>query len=127
MIITDRDHPERGVLKETWQITSGGIRRERNQEPSGHIENESPEKALRRELEEELGLKVGDYDYHPGSVTIENQESRSFPGLPCSYEIHKFDVFPHPGTKVICDNFIETTEPDGTVSHFEWIPIPQVG
>lgn len=117
----DPSNFNRGTLKELFHVFPDGRKRERNQELSGKIKTgETPNEALLREVWEEFGLRENDLKSRQLSSKTEFEESRSYPGLPCCYIIHLFEVTLHTGSILLPDEF-ETRESDGTVLHFKWV------
>ncbi|MEI7513248.1 MAG: NUDIX domain-containing protein [bacterium] len=115
--------PEKKViLKEIRQTLPDGRKRERNQEPAGKIKlGETPDEALKREIREELKLEPADYTHKALPTRIESRPSKSYPGISCLYIIHPFEIVPNLGTQVLRPWF-ETTQEDGTILYFEWVP-----
>ncbi|XP_031741555.1 uncharacterized protein LOC101208896 isoform X2 [Cucumis sativus] len=90
------------LLLESHQQLSDGTLRNRNRPLSEKMKpNETPESAVYRAVQEELGSILGDSDYSqlvrivPDSyrLKIEERDSVSYPGLSASYVLHSMDVW----------------------------------
>lgn len=121
MHITDPSRPERGKLFVASQTLSDGRVRERNEMPAGKIKGkESPDEGFRREMEEELQLPPEDWTSQSSQTTRELRPSPSYPGLPCVYLVHHFNVVVvNPNSPALQDEFT-LKDGDGGSQVFRW-------
>lgn len=110
-------------LVEQSQILPDGRTRIRNQDPSGKIrQGESPEKALLREMKEELRLNEGEFTFLALSPENEQRPSDSYPGLKCVYVVHGFQVILKPEVHALRDSFLIYIPKEKITHRFEWMP-----
>lgn len=110
-------------LWESHQTLSNGQRKERNHEPGGKIRGEEGRaKAAIRELQEEFGLSPDQYELGESlGMETKTEPSKTFPGLPCIYEVHTLTIKPNDGALPEGD-FSRTDEEDGKTIFFTWVP-----
>lgn len=129
MHICEEGNLERGYFVETEISRDGGKTwQHRKQGTAGKIAGEElPAEALVREIGEELTL-VSDYRLTPISVADEARDSNSYPGLPCVYRVHRFEVMLEPRAFLLVLSFkqdrCEIKGSDGVIHIFQWMPYP---
>lgn len=126
----DIEDEEFGTLIHHKTILPDGRERILNRRPSGKIiAGENPDHAVSREVLEELELPPHWYSIHAKEVVIEEASSKSYPGLPCQYEVHPFKITILSMFMGQCKNGFVTKESDGQVLHFIWdknfVPVPK--
>jgi 8-oxo-dGTP pyrophosphatase MutT (NUDIX family) len=121
--------PTFGTLLHERTVLGDGRVRILHRRPSGKINStETPVHALCREIREELGLEIGDFNGQADKVITEVASSKSFPGLRCEYEIHPFTILPC--REWLTANINGLVRQDGDqVLHFIWcknfVPTPK--
>lgn len=121
MFIHDPSRPERGCLLEWSQTLPDGRIRQRKQTPCGKIKKgETPREALIREIKEELNLDQDGFLFSAMPTKLWTKQSGSYPGLPCLYIMHGFDVVLNQNSPALQDSFTVKTGEDGSSHLFRW-------
>lgn len=116
---------ERGILLEKMQVLPNGSKKIRMTVPGGKVaQDELAESALRRELNEELGVFYEDMNARVVEVrqNRDSRPSRSFPGLFTDYCITQYSVRPSPQSAIIKKDRIRQKDANtGRILVFEWV------